>query len=145
MLAGAAPLAGVPATRVVTKTVRPRLEACPVNFAVRRLNVPRYEVTVQGRGIVVPIGTFLAVGFLRIVQVRAADPVEAEIRAVELVGSEWPSSSHAFANRGGTPHLTIIRIGLLSWWHRFLGAPGGYMFFAEDGVLVPSNNRHLAG
>jgi len=94
VLAGAAPLAGVPATRVVTKTVRPRLEACPVNFAVRRLNVPRYEVTVQGRGIVVPIGTSLAVGFLRIVQVRAADPVEAEIRAVELVGSEWPSSSH---------------------------------------------------
>ena len=103
--------------------------------------MPRYEVTVQGRGIVVPIDTSLAVGFLRIVQVRAAGPVEAEIRAVELVGSEWSSSSHAFNNRGGTPHLTIMRIGLLSWWHRFLGAPAGYMFFAEDGVLMPSSNR----
>jgi hypothetical protein len=117
---------------------------CLANATVRRLNVPRYEVTVQGRGIVVPIDTSLAVGFLRIVQVRAADPVDAEVRAVDFVGSEWSSSSHAFANRGGTPHLTIIRIGLLSWWHRFLGAPGGYMFFAEDGVLMPSNNRRRA-
>lgn len=111
------------------------------NFIVRRLNVPRYEVTVQGRGIVVPIDTSLAVGFLRIVQVRAGDPVEAEVRAVEVVGSEWSSSSYAFKNRGGTPYLTIMRIGLLSWWHRFLGAPGGYMFFAEDGVVMPSDNR----
>jgi len=106
--------------------------------------VPRYEVTVQGRGIVVPIDTSLAVGFLRIVQVRAADPVVAEIRAVELVRSEWSSSFHAFNNQGGTPYLTIIRIGLLSWWHRFLGAPGGYMFFAEDGVLMPCSDRERA-
>lgn len=109
------------------------------NF-IRRLKVPRYEVTVQGRGIVVPIDTSLAVGFLRIVQVRADDPVTAEVRAVELVGSEWSSSSYALTNRGGTPYLTIIRIGLLSWWHRFLGTPSGYMFFAEDGVLMPSDN-----
>jgi hypothetical protein len=90
---------------------------------------------------VVPIDVSLAVGFLRIVQVRAADPVAAEIRAVELVRSEWSSSAHEFNNRGGMPHLTIIRIGLLSWWHRFLGAPAGYMFFAEDGVLMPSKDR----
>ena len=101
--------------------------------------MPSYEVTVQGRGIVVPVDTSLAVGFLRIVQVRAAGPVDAEIRAVQLVQSEWSASSHALSNRGGTPHLTIIRIGLLSWWHRFLGAPAGYMFFAEDGVLMPSS------
>lgn len=87
-----------------------------------------------------PIDTSLAVGFLRIVQVRADDPVAAEVRAVELVGSEWSSSSYALANRGGTPYLTIIRIGLLSWGHRFLGTPSGYMFFAEDGVLMPSDN-----
>jgi len=115
------------------------------NFFVGRLNVPRYEVTVQGRGIVVPIDTSLAVGFLRIVQVRAGDPVEAEVRAVEVVGSEWSSSSYAFKNRGGTPYLTIMRIGLLSWWHRFLGAPSGYMFFAEDGVVMPSDNRFGSG
>ena len=103
--------------------------------------MPRYEITVQGRGIVVPIDAALAVGFLRIVQVRAGDPVEAEVRAVEVVGSEWSSSSYASRNRGGTPYLTIMRIGLLSWWHRFLGTPGGYMFFAEDGVVMPSDNR----
>jgi len=111
------------------------------NLTVGRLNVPRYEVTVQGRGIVVPIDTSLAIGFLRIVHISASDPVEAEVRAVELVGSEWSSSAYAFKNRSGTPHLTITRIGLLSWWHRFLGAPGGYMFFAEDGILMPSDNR----
>jgi hypothetical protein len=22
----------------------------------------------------------------------------------------------------------------LSWWHRLLGAPGGYIFFSEDGM-----------
>ena len=88
-----------------------------------------------------PIDTALAIGFLRIVQVRAQDPVDAEVRAVELVGSEWSSSSYALDNRGGTPYLTIVRIGLLSWWHRFLGRPNGYMFFAEDGVLMPSENR----
>jgi hypothetical protein len=100
---------------------------------------------VQGRGIVVPIDTSLAVGFLRIVQVRATDPVAAEVRAVELVGSEWSSSSYACENRGGAPYLTITRIGLLSWWHRFLGAPSGYMFFAEDGVLMPADNRFSPG
>jgi hypothetical protein len=67
--------------------------------------------------------------------------VEAEVRAVELVSSEWSSSSYALNNRGGAPHLTIIRVGLLSWWHRLLGAPTGYMFFAEDGVVMPADNR----
>ena len=107
--------------------------------------MPRYEVTVQGRGIVVPIDTSLAVGFLRVVQVRAADPVAAEVRAVELVGSEWSSSFYAFKNRGGAPYLTISRVGLLSWWHRFLGAPSGYMFFAEDGALMPADERFSVG
>jgi hypothetical protein len=93
---------------------------------------------------VVPIDAALAVGFLRIVQLRAVDPVAAEIRAVELVGSEWSSSSYAFRNRGGAPHLTIARIGLLSWWHRFLGTPSGYLFFAEDGLLMSPDNRFSA-
>jgi len=125
--------------------VRPRrpvnASGRPLDFTVRRLNVPRYEVTVQGRGIVVPVDASLAVSFLRIVQVSAADPLEAEVRAIELVASEWSSSFYASNNRGGTPSLTIMRTGVLSWWHRFLGAPSGYMFFAEDGVLTPSNNR----
>jgi len=109
--------------------------------AVRALNVPRYEVTVQGRGIAVPLETSVAVGFVRLVQVRAADPVEAELRAVELVGSEWSSSAYALQNLAGLPRLTILRIGLLSWWHRLLGAPRGFIFFAEDGVLMSSGSR----
>ena len=104
-------------------------------------DVPRYEVTVQGRGIVVPMDASFAVGFMRLVQVRAADPVEAEMRAVELVRSEWPASVFAAQNRGGAPYLTIIRTGILSWWSRLLGSPSGYMFFAEDGVLMRSSHR----
>jgi hypothetical protein len=89
----------------------------------------------------VPMDTSVAVGFFRLVQVRAKGPLEAEIRAVELVKSDWASSAYAFRNRSDTPNLSIFRIGLLSWWHRFLGGPKGYLFFAEDGVLMPSNNR----
>jgi hypothetical protein len=83
-----------------------------------------------------PFAASLAVGFFRLVQVRAADPLEAEVRAVELVGSEWSSSAYALRNLSDPPRLTIVRVGLLSWWHRVLGAPGGFMFFAEDGVLM---------
>jgi hypothetical protein len=103
--------------------------------------VPRYEVTVQGQGIAVPIQASWAVRFLRLVQVIARDPVEAQERAVERVKSDWNSSAHALANRGGQPYLTVTAIGLLSWWHRLLGTPTGYIFFAEDGVQMPSNQR----
>ncbi len=103
--------------------------------------MPRYEVTVQGRGIAVPLAASCGVGFLRIVQVRAATPVEAEVRAVELVGAEWSASEYARKNLSGPPRLTIVRTGLLSWWHRFLGAPGGFMFFAEDGMLMTADPR----
>ncbi len=99
--------------------------------------MPRYEVTVQGQGIAVPLDSSVAVGFFRIVRVRARDPVAAEICAVELVRSEWAASSYASGNRSGPPYLTIKAIGTLSWWHRVLGAPKGYIFFAEDGVLAP--------
>ena len=88
-----------------------------------------------------PVGSSLAVRFLRIVQVRAKDPVQAEISAVELVTSEWQSSAYAFRNRSGPPYLTINTVGLLSWWHRLLGAPRGYLFFSEDGVQLPSEGR----
>lgn len=101
--------------------------------------MPRYEITVQGRGIALPIDDAVAVGFLRLVQVRARDPLEAQVRAVQLVQSEWARSRYACGNRGGTPYLTISNIGLLSWWHRFLGSPRGYLFFAEDGVQVPAS------
>jgi hypothetical protein len=103
--------------------------------------VPRYEVTVQGQGIAVPIGTSLGVRFFRIVQVRAKDPVQAQISAVERVTSEWRSSVYAFRNRSAPPYLTINTIGLLSWWHRLLGAPQGYLFFSEDGLQLPPEDR----
>ena len=109
--------------------------------AVGRLHVPRYEVTVQGQGIAVPIGASLAVRFFRIVQVRAKDPLQAQISSVELVSSEWQASGYAFRNRSGPPYLTINTIGLLSWWHRLLGAPQGYLFFSEDGVQLPADDR----
>ena len=88
-----------------------------------------------------PLETSLAVRFLRVVQVRAKDPVDAEIRAVKLVECEWASSTYAVADRSGPPYLTISTIGVLSWWHRVLGAPRGYIFFSEDGVQTPSNRR----
>ena len=89
-----------------------------------------------------PVDGSVAIGFLRVVQVRAREPVEAELRAVALVESDWAASVYAFGNRSGAaPCLSIFRIGLLSWWHRFLGAPKGYMFFAEDGVLMPSDRE----
>lgn len=88
-----------------------------------------------------PMDVSVAVGFIRLVQVRAKDPVEAQIRAVELISSEWTSSIYASWNRGGAPYLTIVEIGLLSWWHRLLGAPKGYMFFSEDGIQMPPDTR----
>ena len=106
--------------------------------------MPRYEVTVQGQGIVLPVDTSVAVRFLRIVQIRARDPLEAEVSAVSLVKSEWAASNYAARNRSGPPYLTINTIGLLSWWHRFLGVPKGYIFFAADGVQTPSDT-HQSG
>lgn len=100
--------------------------------------MPRYEVTVQGRGIALPVDGAVAIGFLRLVQVRAQSPVDAEIRAVELVRSDWASSVYAGRNLGDAPYLTIGRIGSLHWWHRLLGAPRGYIFFGEDGVQMPA-------
>jgi hypothetical protein len=91
-----------------------------------------------------PVDSSVAVRFLRIVQVRARDPLEAEVSAVNLVESEWAASIYAARNRSGPPYLTINTIGLLSWWHRFLGAPKGYIFFSEDGVQTPSDT-HLGG
>ncbi|HLY52686.1 MAG TPA: hypothetical protein VKQ31_06725 [Steroidobacteraceae bacterium] len=91
-----------------------------------------------------PLETAVAVGFLRLVQLRARDPLEAEVRAVELVRCDWAASPHAARNLGGAPHLTVRRIGLLSWWHRLLGAPRGYMFFGDDGMHVPSRATRTA-
>lgn len=108
--------------------------------------MPRYEVTVQGRGIALPLDAAVAVGFLTLVQVRAGDPLQAEIRAIERVAADWSQSAWSIGNLGSSPYLTITRVGLLSWWHRLLGAPKGYIFFAEDGMQLkpadPPGRRH---
>ena len=103
--------------------------------------MPRYEVTVQGQGIAVPLEGSVAIGFLRVVQVRAENPLEAQLLAVEAVESAWAKSRYAFRNRSGPPYLTINAIGLLSWWHRLLGAPGGYLFLSADGMQTASDPR----
>ncbi len=103
--------------------------------------MPRYEVTVQGQGIAVPLAGAVAVGFYRLVQVRAADPLEAELLAIERVESDWGETFYAFRNRSAPPYLTIHSIGVMSFWHRFLGAPKGYLFFSADGVQIPVDRR----
>jgi hypothetical protein len=101
--------------------------------------VPRYEVTVQGRGILLRLRSEAAVGFLRIVHVRARNTVEAERQAMRIVRQQWDASSHATANQGAAPYLTIDTIGVLSFWHRLLGFPRGYIFFSADGVQAPAD------
>lgn len=88
-----------------------------------------------------PIQSSFAVRFLRLVQVVARDSIEAQERAVARVMSDWNSGAYAFTNRGGQPYLTVASIGILSWWHRLLGAPRGYVFFSEDGIQMPSSQR----
>jgi hypothetical protein len=87
----------------------------------------------------VPVESSLAVGFLRLVQVIARDSLEAQEHAVARVRSDWNVSVHAFRNRGGPPYLTVTAIGILSWWHRLLGAPKGYIFFSEEGIQMPTS------
>lgn len=88
-----------------------------------------------------PVDAAVAIGFLTLVQVRARDPLEAEIHAIERVAAEWAQSPWALGNLGNAPYLTITRVGLLSWWHRLLGAPKGYIFFAEDGMQLKPADR----
>ena len=40
----------------------------------------------------------------------------------------------------GSYGMGIARIGLLSWWHRILGAPRGYLFFSAEGVQMESDD-----
>jgi hypothetical protein len=103
--------------------------------------VPRYEVTVQGRGIALPLETEVAIGFYKLVQLRALDPLEAQERAIERVRADWDTSVHAARNRGGSPGLTIEAIGVLSFWHRLLGSPQGYIFFSANDE-VQAHSRH---
>lgn len=96
--------------------------------------MPRYEVTVQGRGILLHLPSETAVGFLRIVHVSARSPPEAQRKALLLVRQQWELSDHAAANLGAAPYLAIDTVGVLSLWHRLLGFPRGYIFFSADGV-----------
>jgi hypothetical protein len=104
----------------------------PLNFTVRRLAVPTYDVIVQGQGISVPVGDGVAVGFFRVVRVSASDPLNAEQSALGLARSDWDSSPSARLNRGDAPRLSIDSVAELPWWRRFFQPKRGYVFFPEE-------------
>ena len=91
-----------------------------------------YEVTIEGRGILVAIDGQDAVGFFRLVRVVAPDVVTAKNRAAALVQAEWDASPNRRLNRGNYPQLRAVSVAALQWWRRFLPARGGYIFFPED-------------
>jgi len=95
-----------------------------------------YGVTVEGRGIRVGIEDQDAVGFFRLVRVVALDVATAKNRATALVQAEWDAGPHRRLNRGNDPQLRVDSVSALPWWHRFLPARRGYIFFPEDS---PSN------
>jgi hypothetical protein len=94
--------------------------------------VPTYDVIVQGRGIRVPVGAAVAVGFFRVVRVSASDPHNAEQNALGLAKAHWDSSPSATLNRGDAPRFTIDSVAKLPWWRRFVQAKRGYVFFPEE-------------
>jgi hypothetical protein len=116
--------------------VRPRrlsgVGARPLNFTVRRLAVPTYDVIVQGQGISVPVGDEVAVGFFRVVRVSASDPLNAEQSALGIARSDWDSSPSARLNRADAPRLSIDSVAELPWWRRFFQPKRGYVFFPEE-------------
>ena len=106
----------------------------PLNFTVRRLTVPTYDVVVQGRGLSVPVGAGVAVGFFRVVRVTANDPHDASQRALRLAQAHWNASPNVTLNRGDAPKFTVDSVAALPWWRRFLGGKMGYAFYSnEDG------------
>jgi len=94
--------------------------------------VPTFDVTVLGRGILLRVGNGDALGFFRLVRVTADDQSSAETKALALVRSEWEASPNARINRGSAPQLRVDSIGILPWWHRWLPARRGYIFFAKE-------------
>jgi hypothetical protein len=95
--------------------------------------VPMFEVTVEGRGIILRVGDGDVVGFFRLVRVVAQDQGSAETQALTLVRSEWEASPNARLNRGSAPRLHVDGVATLPWWHRFLPARRGYIFFPGGG------------
>ena len=69
--------------------------------------MPSYEVTVQGRGIALPLDTAVAVGFLTVVQLRARDPLEAETRAVDRRRSIALAQMTPLAGVGGMSFVSL--------------------------------------
>ena len=118
--------------------MRPRLQsgafARPLNFTVRRLAMPIYDVVVQGRGIKVPVGDAVAVGFFRTFRVAASDPVQAEQRAVTYAFASWNAGPNRRLKGGEMPSFKIDSVIQLPWWRRFGRKSTGYAFYStEDG------------
>jgi hypothetical protein len=94
--------------------------------------MPFYEVTVVGTGIRVPVEDREAVGFFRLIRVSAADPTDAEAKAVPRLHADWQSTVHAQLNQGVAPTVLVEKACTLPWWYRFLPARRGYIFFEND-------------
>jgi hypothetical protein len=104
----------------------------PLNFTVRRLTVPTYDVVVQGRGISVPVGAGVGVGFFRVVRVTASDSHDASQRALRLAEAHWNASPNANLNRGDAPKFAVDSVAALPWWRCFLRGKMGYTFYSKD-------------
>ena len=94
--------------------------------------MPLFEVTVKGCGIRLAVVDGEAVGFFRLVRVRAEDRPRAETKAIAQVNADWRNDVHASRNKGGALALTIDRTAQLSWWNHFVPRKSGYIFFAKD-------------
>ena len=94
--------------------------------------MPIYDVVVQGRGVQIPIGDEIGVGFFRVVRVSAIDLLTAKKTALELAKLHWNASSNAKVNSGGAPLFDIDSVAQLPWWRRFVGAKGGYVFYPKE-------------
>jgi hypothetical protein len=93
-----------------------------------------FKVILSGRGIDLPFEGDLAVGFFTTRQVRAADRLDAESLAKDLVLAEWRSGgTYAQSNRGSLPVLSVEQSLPVGWLVGTFGRnPSGYTFYCHE-------------
>ena len=94
--------------------------------------MPTFDVTVRGRGIIVPIGDSAAVGFFRTVRVSGRDVANAERAALDISLAEWKGGPNASLNRGDNPRITVDSVTAVSWWQRLSKPNRGYVFYRDE-------------
>jgi len=96
--------------------------------------MPHFKVILSGRGIDFAIDSDTAVGFFTTRLVKASDLTAAELKAQELVLSEWRAGGeYSSSNRGSLPNLAVeesFPVGLLA--AVFGRRPGGYSFYRRE-------------